>query len=319
MSAPRTSPSPMIARDLEHEQLRVGARRSSSLMTTPVSTGTRMPATCESDREQRRDGERRAVRAQEAEQAHERAPASCRACFVAPRRARLRRVRIVLEAVPNVSEGRRAEVVSAIGEAFAPGRGAARRPLGRRPQPLGLHARGRARASWSSRCSRGSRPPSSASISASTSASIRGSERSTSSPLVPLAPEDDGAREVRGRALVAARVGEELGLPVFLYGEVGDGRRPAFFRRGGLDELRRRVDVGRARPGRRAARSRSAVGRRARRGSARTRRLQPRPRDGRRSGRARRRGVRPRVEWGDARRAGDRAPPARLGSRRRSA
>ena len=43
---------------------------------------------------------------------------------------------------------------------------------------------------------------------------------------------------------MAARVGEELRLPVFLYGEVGAQRRPAYFRRGGLDELRRRVDAG---------------------------------------------------------------------------
>jgi glutamate formiminotransferase len=43
---------------------------------------------------------------------------------------------------------------------------------------------------------------------------------------------------------VAARIGGELGLPVFLYGEVGSGRPPAFFRRGGLEELRRRVDAG---------------------------------------------------------------------------
>ena len=49
----------------------------------------------------------------------------------------------------------------------------------------------------------------------------------------------------RRRALpVARRVGDELGLPVFLYGEVASGRRPAFFRRGGLDELQRRVTAG---------------------------------------------------------------------------
>ena len=35
------------------------------------------------------------------------------------------------------------------------------------------------------------------------------------------------------RASSVARVGEELGLPVFLYGESGGGRRPSFFRRGG--------------------------------------------------------------------------------------
>jgi glutamate formiminotransferase len=37
------------------------------------------------------------------------------------------------------------------------------------------------------------------------------------------------------------RVGEELGLPVFRYGE---GRGPAFFRRGGAEELQRRLDAG---------------------------------------------------------------------------
>jgi glutamate formiminotransferase len=44
------------------------------------------------------------------------------------------------------------------------------------------------------------------------------------------------------------RVGEEIGLPVFLYGESGDGRRPAFFRRGGPAELQRRVGVGELQP-----------------------------------------------------------------------
>jgi glutamate formiminotransferase len=62
-------------------------------------------------------------------------------------------------------------------------------------------------------------------------------------PLVPLAPESM-ERAKSAASTVAARVGEELRLPVFLYGEVGEGRRPAYFRRGGLDELRRRVDAG---------------------------------------------------------------------------
>jgi glutamate formiminotransferase len=43
---------------------------------------------------------------------------------------------------------------------------------------------------------------------------------------------------------LAARIGEELALPVFLYGELAPGRGPAFFRSGGLAELRRRVDSG---------------------------------------------------------------------------
>jgi len=66
-------------------------------------------------------------------------------------------------------------------------------------------------------------------------------------PLVPLAPEDMPHASSAARML-AHRIGAELGLPVFRYGEIGGGRRPAFFRRGGLDELRRRVDSGELAP-----------------------------------------------------------------------
>lgn len=62
-------------------------------------------------------------------------------------------------------------------------------------------------------------------------------------PVVPLAPEAVERALLVGRR-VAQRVGDELGLPVFLYGSLGEGRRPAFFRRGGPDELQRRVDIG---------------------------------------------------------------------------
>jgi glutamate formiminotransferase/glutamate formiminotransferase/formiminotetrahydrofolate cyclodeaminase len=66
-------------------------------------------------------------------------------------------------------------------------------------------------------------------------------------PLVPLRSPD--MPRARAAALtLAERVGAELALPVFLYGEVGDGRRPAFFRRGGPDELQRRVDTGELAP-----------------------------------------------------------------------
>jgi glutamate formiminotransferase / 5-formyltetrahydrofolate cyclo-ligase len=59
-------------------------------------------------------------------------------------------------------------------------------------------------------------------------------------PLVPIAPGD--LERARAASLqVAARIGA-LGLPVFLYG--APGRGPAFFRRGGPDELQRRVDAG---------------------------------------------------------------------------
>ena len=62
-------------------------------------------------------------------------------------------------------------------------------------------------------------------------------------PIVPLRPEDM-RRACAAAAELARRIGEELGLPVFLYGELAPGRGPAFFRRGGPEELQRRIDAG---------------------------------------------------------------------------
>jgi glutamate formiminotransferase len=62
-------------------------------------------------------------------------------------------------------------------------------------------------------------------------------------PIVPIAHEDmERARETA--LALARRVGEELELPVFLYGELAPGRGPAFFRRGGPEELQRRIESG---------------------------------------------------------------------------
>jgi glutamate formiminotransferase len=66
-------------------------------------------------------------------------------------------------------------------------------------------------------------------------------------PIVALDRAD--AERARQLALrIAERVGEELELPVFLYGESAPGRGPAFFRRGGPVELQRRIDAGELRP-----------------------------------------------------------------------
>jgi glutamate formiminotransferase len=66
-------------------------------------------------------------------------------------------------------------------------------------------------------------------------------------PLVPVRPED--MERARAAALtLAERIGGELELPVFLYGELGGGRGPAFFRRGGPAELQRRLDAGELAP-----------------------------------------------------------------------
>jgi glutamate formiminotransferase len=65
-------------------------------------------------------------------------------------------------------------------------------------------------------------------------------------PLVPIRPDDmDRAR--RAAEAVAEGLGG-LGLPVFLYGELAPGRGPAFFRRGGPEELQRRLDAGELQP-----------------------------------------------------------------------
>lgn len=62
-------------------------------------------------------------------------------------------------------------------------------------------------------------------------------------PVVPVRAGDAG--RARAAALdLARRVGEEMGLPVFLYADLAPGLGPAFFRRGGPGELQRRIDAG---------------------------------------------------------------------------
>ena len=69
-------------------------------------------------------------------------------------------------------------------------------------------------------------------------------------PLVPLEPDAEPLARDAALAL-ADRVGNELELPVFFYGRLTeDGREPAFFRRGGPEELQRRIDGGELRPDR---------------------------------------------------------------------
>ena len=65
--------------------------------------------------------------------------------------------------------------------------------------------------------------------------------------MVPSCARISTAR-LRSGNVVARRAGEELGLPVFTYGAIGEGRRPAFYRRGGTAELQRRIDAGELAP-----------------------------------------------------------------------
>jgi glutamate formiminotransferase len=79
-------------------------------------------------------------------------------------------------------------------------------------------------------------------------------------PLVPIGPEDEDRARTAALAL-ADRLAEELELPVFFYGRLTeDGLEPAFFRRGGLDELERRLDAGEVAPDRGPARLHPTAG-----------------------------------------------------------
>jgi glutamate formiminotransferase/glutamate formiminotransferase/formiminotetrahydrofolate cyclodeaminase len=68
--------------------------------------------------------------------------------------------------------------------------------------------------------------------------------------VVPVVYLDDGARGAAcAEALVAAdRIGEECGVPVFLYGALGAGRTRAELRRGGAARLAERMRLGEMQP-----------------------------------------------------------------------
>jgi glutamate formiminotransferase / 5-formyltetrahydrofolate cyclo-ligase len=65
-------------------------------------------------------------------------------------------------------------------------------------------------------------------------------------PIVYLRAVDRGA--AAAEALVLADELGELGIPVFLYGDLGGGRTRAELRRGGPAELQRRIDAGELEP-----------------------------------------------------------------------
>jgi glutamate formiminotransferase len=66
-------------------------------------------------------------------------------------------------------------------------------------------------------------------------------------PIVALERVDQ--ERARACALqLAERIGSDLALPVFLYGDSAPGRGPAYYRSGGPAELQRRIDLGELRP-----------------------------------------------------------------------
>ncbi len=66
-------------------------------------------------------------------------------------------------------------------------------------------------------------------------------------PIVHLTPGDRGAAQAEALVL-GDGLSEELGLPVFLYGGLAQGRTRAELRRGGLPVLARRMQTGELRP-----------------------------------------------------------------------
>src|SRR3954447_11459737 len=140
----------------------------------------------------------------------------------------------ILIAVPNVSEGRDADVIAAIGRAFAPAR------------LLDTHSdpdHGRSVSTIAARQGELAR------------ALVNGAREAVArvdltrhsgdhphvgaidvAPVVYLDEEQHGA--ACAEALTAAAlIGDDLDLPVFLYGELADGRERAEIRRGGVEGL----------------------------------------------------------------------------------
>jgi glutamate formiminotransferase len=151
-----------------------------------------------------------------------------------------------LEAVPNFSEGRDQEVVQALADA-----------LGARAALLDVHADADHNRSVFTLAG-GEQELVAALIDGVTAARERIDLRRHEGvhpcagvadvlPIVAVRPEDM-ERARRSAQELARRIGGELELPVFLYGDLAWGRRLPEFRRGGPAELARRMESGELKP-----------------------------------------------------------------------
>jgi glutamate formiminotransferase/glutamate formiminotransferase/formiminotetrahydrofolate cyclodeaminase len=153
-----------------------------------------------------------------------------------------------LLAVPNVSEGRDEEAIRRIGEAFSGGPGVRLLDVHRDPD----HHR-----SVFTLCGApGSLAPAIVIGAREAIARIDLSRHVGVHPRIgalDIAPivylDQEGIGPACAEALVLGdRLGDELGLPVFLYGALGGGRTRADVRRGGSEELARRMAARELRP-----------------------------------------------------------------------
>ena len=148
----------------------------------------------------------------------------------------------MLEAVPNVSEGRDASVIAAIGEAFAS-----------RAVLLDTHSDpDHHRSVFTLVADDGDIVNALLAGVARAIAAVDLREHTGVHPrvgvadVVPIVPlEREQMPAAREAALeLSRRIGAELGLPVFRYGEIGQGLRPVYFRTGGLSALEIRLEAG---------------------------------------------------------------------------
>jgi glutamate formiminotransferase/glutamate formiminotransferase/formiminotetrahydrofolate cyclodeaminase len=153
----------------------------------------------------------------------------------------------VLLAVPNVSEGRDLAVVAAIGAAYLRGGARLLDTHADRDYHRSVHTLAAAPGPLADGLVEGAKAAV-ARIDLSTERGIH--PHVGALDVAPVVFLDDARRGVAcAEALaVADRLGEEVGLPVFLYGVLAHGRTRASLRRGGLAELSRRIHAGELAP-----------------------------------------------------------------------
>jgi len=153
----------------------------------------------------------------------------------------------VLLAVPNVSEGRDAATIAAIGSAYVAGGACLLDTHADPDHHRAVHTVAARRGILAGALLDGAR----AAVQRIDLRAERGIHPHVGAlDVAPVVFLDDGRRgAAAAEALtLAERLGEEAGLPVFLYGLLGGGRTRAELRRGGIATLTARIAAGELRP-----------------------------------------------------------------------
>lgn len=156
-------------------------------------------------------------------------------------------VAVTLLAVPNVSEGRDLATVAAVGAAYLRGGARLLDTHSDRDHHRSVHTLAGAPGVMADALVAGAREA----VARIDLSAERGIHPHVGAiDVVPVVFLDEARRGAAcAEALaVAERLGEEVGLPVFLYGLLCGGRTRAFLRRGGLPELTRRIHAGELAP-----------------------------------------------------------------------